>query len=153
MSYEQKKGVVDEILKACLCYLVDINFVNENDFAGKIIDTRYNMNDRLKSNNFFAAASIDDLGRPVFIFNIELSMKELACATAHEAIHLAQICKGDWEPFQGYSEWKGKQYKNLDASDPNYHSSEHQPWETEAYKLEEQVKKYLFDKLPQLHGL
>ena len=153
MSNSEKKGAVDTILKTCLYYLVDIDFAKESDFVGKIINTRCDMNDRLQSEGFFAAASIDDLGRPVLIFNIEQSMKELACAIAHEAIHIAQICKGDWEPFQGYSDWKGKKYQNLDASDPNYHSAEHQPWEAEVYEHEEKLISYLFENLPALHRL
>lgn len=153
MNNDPKKGAVDAVLKACLQYLIDIGFINPEDFEGRIIDTRCDMNERLSEKGFYAAASIDDIGRPVLIYNIEHRMRDLACAIAHESIHIAQICKGDWEPFQGYSEWKGKKYTNLAASDPNYNSPEHQPWEAEVYKLEEKVIAYLFEKLPNLKNL
>ena len=111
------------------------------------------MNDRLSSLEFLAAASIDNAGRPFVAFNSNYNLKAIAWGIAHEAIHIAQICKGDWEPFEGYSVWKGQKYANLEATDPNYSSIEHQPWEWEAESLEEEVRKAMNERLPTLNDL
>lgn len=153
MSFDEKKKDVDTILGTCLGCLVDLGFVCEQAFEGKRIYSRYDMNERLASLQFFAATSIDDAGRPVLIFNIEQSLKALAWAIAHEAIHLAQICKEEWEPFQGYSIWKGRKYENLPGDDPSYSSPDHQPWEAEAEAIEEKVRELMYERLPSLKNL
>lgn len=153
MSLDEKKNVIDTILSTCLGCLVDLNYISAQEFEGKGIYSRHDMNDRLASLQFFAAASIDDAGRPVLVFNIEQNIKALAWAIAHEAVHLAQICKGDWEPFQGYSIWKGQKYTTLAADDPNYSSLAHQPWEADAESVEEKVRELMYERLPTLKNL
>lgn len=153
MILDEKKIAVDTILNTCLGCLVDLGFVSKESFEGKEIYSRYDMSERLASLQFFAAASIDDIGRPVLVFNIEHNIKVLAWAIAHEAVHLAQVCKGEWEPFQGYSVWKGQRYTNLAADDPNYSSPDHQPWEAEAEHMEEKVRELMYERLPVLKNL
>ncbi len=153
MSLDEKKKAIDTILSTCLGCLVDLGFISAQEFEGKAIYSRCDMNDRLASLQFFAGASIDDIGRPVLVFNIEQNVQALAWAIAHEAVHLAQICKGDWEPFQGYSTWKGQRYDNLPAENPNYSSPEHQPWEAEAEGIEEKVRELMHQRLPALKNL
>ena len=63
----------------------------------------------------------------LLLYLTESSIKALAWAIPHEAIHLAQICKKDLKPYNGYSIWKGKKFPNLTTTDPNYFSPEHQP--------------------------
>jgi len=149
MSNQDKHKVVNLIIGICLGYLVETDFVEQEWINGKWY-SRYDMNERLQNLQFVAAASIDDIGRPVVVFNMSHNIKAIAWGMAHEAIHLAQICKGDWEPFQGYSVWKGKEYKNLPATDVNYFSIDHQPWEVEAKGLEEKVRQAIYEKLPLL---
>lgn len=149
----EKKDLVDQIFEACLICLVELKFVSSNDFEDKGIYSRCDMNDKLENLQFFAGSSIDDIGRPVLVFNIDQNIKALAWAIAHEAVHIAQICKGDWEPFQGYSTWKGEKFDNLEADDPNYSSNAHQPWEFEAKEMEGKVWERLCIKLPALVNL
>ena len=120
------KDIVDILIGRLLGKLVETDFVPRN-----LIDRngypRFDMNHRLNADEFSATASIDDANRPFVIFNTESSIKALAWAIPHEAIHLAQICKKDLKPYNGYSIWKGKKFPNLTTTDPNYFSPEHQP--------------------------
>jgi hypothetical protein len=143
------KVVVDGFIGISLGMLVESGFV-PRDLIDRNWYSRFDMNHRLSSDEFFAAASIDDANRPVVVFNAESNIKALAWAIPHEAIHLAQICKKDLEPCNGYSIWKGQRFPNLSATDPNYFSQEHQPWEAEAKELEDVVRNALYEKLPQL---
>lgn len=146
----EKSQAVQAMLEACLYHLVEAGFAAASDFASKQISIRCDMNERLDSLSFFAAASIDDIGRPVLIFNADHSLEALAWVVAHEAVHIAQICKGDWEPFKGYSVWKCRKHNNLAATDPNYFSLSYQPWEAEAKELEEGVRNAIYEKFPYL---
>lgn len=110
------KKAVDTILNTCLRCLVELGHASAGHLGGNEIYARCDLNDRLASSEFFAAASIDDIGRPELIFKTEHSIRALAWVIAHEAVHITQICKGDWEPFQGYSTWKGQSYTNLAAA-------------------------------------
>lgn len=142
------KEIVDTFISISLGKLVETDFVSR-DLIDRNWYSRFDMNHRLEADEFFAAASIDEANRPVVVFNAESNIKALAWVIPHEAIHLAQICKKDLEPCNGYSLWKGKKFPNLTATDPNYFSPEHQPWEAEAKELEDLVRGALYEKLPQ----
>jgi hypothetical protein len=83
---------------------------------------------------FRAAASVLN-GTPIMILGKDLDVKEDHIAIVHEAIHIAQIVKGDLS-FEGGCEevtWKGRRYKTLPVHDKNYFIN--QPWEKEADEL------------------
>ncbi len=146
------KEIVDVFLGISLGMLVETGFVSK-DLIDKNWYSRFDMNHRLESDGFFAAASIDDADMPVVVFNTESTLEALAWAIPHEAIHLAQMCKKDLEPSDGFSIWKGKKYPQLKATDPNYSSPNYQPWEAEALELEESVRDALYEKFPDLKCL
>lgn len=153
MTPSEKRDYVNSILNRCLEYLVDLGFVTNESLQGRAIYSRCDMNERLESLQFLAAASIDDVGHPVLVFNIDHDIRTLAWAIAHESVHLAQICKGEWEPFQGYSVWKGKKYTNLTADDSNYSSPNYQPWEAEAKNMENKVRELMYEQFPSFRCL
>lgn len=143
------KEIVDTFMGVCLQFLVDSGFVNESQIQGNWYSREASA--RLAAQSFAAAASIDTAGRPVVLFNTNIPLNAIVYSIPHEAVHLAQICKGDFEPLEGKSRWKGKIFNNLPAEDPNYISG--QPWEAEARNLEEDVRKALFERCQGLEEL
>lgn len=146
----QFQRTVDQIIKTCIFTLVDLGFVSEEAFKGKVIDTDFSQAEKLNSLQFAAAASINKRGQPVFIINTNQSIQMIAWGIAHESVHIAQICKGVWEPRNGYSIWKGRKFENLAADDPNYFSPDYQPWEAEANQWDEKVREQLYAAVPGL---
>lgn len=141
------KEIASYMLSICLLKLVQMDVVTREQVNDKWY-ARCDMDARLEQLGFSAAASIDESGVPVVIFNSKLSMQGLAHVLPHEAIHLAQICSGIYEPCTGYALWKGEKYPNLAADDPNYFSVEHQPWEAQAHELESVVRESLLSQCP-----
>jgi len=152
MNQDIKHKAVDSMLMVCMRFLASKGLVSAEQFDTAVI-TRCDMDDRLASEGKYAAASIDDIGRPVVIFHSRLSYEALSHAIPHEAVHLAQLLRGDWEPYQGYSVWQGKRYENLPSSDPDYNSLEKQPWEHEAKQWETTTRGSMLDALPALQDL
>jgi len=143
------KEIVDTFMGVCLQYLVDSGFVTESQIQGNWYSR--DGSDRLAAQSLAAAVSIDNANRPVVLFNTNLPLKAIIYTIPHEAVHLAQICKGDFEPLKGESLWKGEIFENLPAEDPNYFSG--QPWEAEARDLENGVREALFKRCPSLEQL
>jgi hypothetical protein len=143
----EDREIIKALVEACFDYLEEIDFIEKAVIQWY---PRYDMNLRLDSLNFEAAASIDDVGRPTIIFKSRFSLRTVF-AIPHESIHIAQICKGDYVPFKGFSLWRGNQYTNLTADDPNYFIQ--QPWEEEARRFEEEVRGYMLNKVNEVPGL
>jgi len=143
------KDIVDTFMGLCLRYLVDKGFVAKSEIQGNWYSTE--ASDQLEKGSFVAAASIDNAGRPVVLFNTNMPLKAIIYSIPHEAVHLAQICKGDLEPLKGKSLWKEKAFCTLPGDDPNYFSG--QPWEAEAQDLEKEVRTALFEKCPGMEEL
>jgi hypothetical protein len=136
----------------CLGYLVEVDFISQEK-ASCSWYTMCDLDKKLEDSGLLAGTSIDKNNRPFIAYRSKITPRELITAIPHESIHLAQICKGDHEPFSGYSIWKGQKYINLTYDDPNYFSAEHQPWEAEAKTLEEKVRQVLLEKIPKLKRL
>jgi len=143
------KDIVDTFMGLCLRYLVDKGFVARSEIQGNWYSRE--ASDQLEKGSFVAAASIDNAGRPVVLFNTNMPLKAIIYSIPHEDVHLAHICKGDLEPLKGKSLWKEKVFCTLPGDDPNYFSG--QPWEAEAQDLEKEVRTALFEKCPGMEEL
>ncbi|MDC7690052.1 hypothetical protein [Vogesella indigofera] len=133
----------------CLSRLVDQGFVtanqiNQSNWYVLLADD----NSRLVSEGFLAGTSLDNNQRPYIVFDTQQSLRDQIWAIPHEAIHLAQICKGDFLPCWGYSLWKGRRFEKLAADHPKYF--EDQPWEKEARALEDPIRKHFYQTYPDL---
>ena len=146
------REIANHMLGVCLSKLVQIGLVSREQVNGRW-HSRCDLDSRLEQLGFAAAASIDDNGNPVVIFSSKLNIQGLAHTLPHEAIHLAQICSGMYEPCSGYTVWSGEKYSNLAADDPNYFSPEHQPWEAQAHELEPVVREALLTQFPILRDV
>lgn len=140
------KQTAEFILGQCLQFLVEDGFVSLEQVNGRW-HVKTSVSDKLRGSGFAAGASIDDAGHPYVAINPN-KPSLLGYVLPHEAIHLAQICKGDYEPQIGTSLWRGEIYPNLSATDPNY--IQDQPWELEVSLLEEGVRQRLFAMYPDL---
>ena len=80
----------------------------------------------------------DDLNRPrEFMIELDTSMKhsfnQILTWLAHEMVHLKQFVRKElWDYETGSVQWKSKRY----VRSPGYAD---QPWEREAYRLEEKL--------------
>ena len=114
----------------CLAKLVEMERVRLEQVNG---NWRVEFNGvKLHGKNFGGVATLDSNNRPVVYLSPQLNIEGLMFVIAHEAVHLAQICRGDYFPSFGFSIWKEKEYVLLPAGDPGYAS---QPWEAEAFEL------------------
>ena len=79
----------------------------------------------------------DDLNRPrEFMIELDTSMKhsfdQILIWLAHEMVHLKQFVRGElFDYATGRVQWKRRMYGNVHYED--------QPWEKEAYRLEEKL--------------
>ena len=79
----------------------------------------------------------DDLNRPrEFMIELDTSMKhsfdQILIWLAHEMVHLKQFVRGELFDYEtGKVQWKRRMYGNVHYED--------QPWEKEAYRLEEKL--------------
>ena len=79
----------------------------------------------------------DDLNRPrEFMIELDTSMKhsfdQILIWLAHEMVHLKQFVRGElFDYATGKVQWKRRMYGNVHYED--------QPWEKEAYRLEEKL--------------
>lgn len=151
LRLDDRKQIVDTMIGVCLGYLVSEGQVQRQDIEGKWY-SRCDMDDRLDSAGFHGGASVDDLGRPVIVFHSRQTFETLSHVLPHESVHLTQLCRGDWKPFQGYSLWKGQKFPHLKGDDPDYSSQDKQPWEYEAKQWEQRVRKALVEKFPTLEN-
>ncbi|SIQ61375.1 hypothetical protein [Marinobacterium stanieri] len=143
MTFEEKVDLLRGVLTKSFQAMVDMGFVRLDECKGGFAISADKAKE-LSARGLGAAASIDDSsGKPVMYFDPGMDPKGLVWVATHEAVHLAQIAKGDFEPSFGYVLWKGQRFEGLDASDPNYFSKDHQPWEHEAAKIEKEIRKQI----------
>src|SRR5687767_548773 len=83
---------------------------------------------KLQTKKLGAATTLDSNNQLVVYLPPPVNVEHLMLLIAHEAVHIAQICRGDYFPSFGFSVWKEQEYLSLPAEDPGYAS---QPWEAE----------------------
>lgn len=127
---DPKHEAANLFMGLCLAKLVEMERVRREQVNGT---WRIEFNrEKLQRKQFGGAASLDSINRPVVYLSPQLNIEGLMVVIAHEAVHLAQICRGDYFPSYGFSIWKEQEYVLLSADDPNYSD---QPWEAEANEL------------------
>ena len=110
------------------------------------VQWRIDWNDeKLAAQGLRAAATLEGQN-PVLLLSRQFRLATGICDLIHEAIHMAQIIKGDLVP--GFNDgtvlWKGQCYQKVPPSDPHYMDS--QPWEAEASALTGPVLDALSDR-------
>ena len=95
---------------------------------------------KLQTKKLGAATTLDSNNQLVVYLPPPVNVEHVMFLIAHEAVHVAQICRGDYFPFFGFSVWKEQEYVSLPAEDPGYAS---QPWEAEAFELAPGLFEYL----------
>lgn len=99
-------GDLKKILYACMVisleYLCEVRFVDRCLLKGKRV-LNFNLSDRLRKEKKVAGTTIHSNGLIVVACNHYLSLNELIYAQPHEAVHVAQIAKGDFIPSNGFS--------------------------------------------------
>ncbi len=128
---DPKQEVAELFVGLCLQKLVEMEKVERQQVNGKWY-VEFNAA-KLQRKGFGGAASLDCNNRPVIYLLPQLNVDGLMFVIAHEAVHLAQICRGDFVPLFGFSIWKAQEYVLLSVDDPKY--TEAQPWEAEADDL------------------
>ena len=77
-------------------------------------------------------------------FDLELrkgmSLFDLISTVCHEMVHVKQYYRGELKDINGYQKWKSKKFRD----DMDYLQ---QPWEKEAFRLEEQLAIECFKQL------
>ena len=126
------------MLSLSLAKLVEMNHVRREEVNG---NWRIEFNcAKLQRKNFGGATTLDSNNHLVVYLSSQLNVEGLMFVIAHEAVHVAQICRGDYFPSFGFSIWKGCEHVLLTADDPSYAS---QPWEAEAFELAPGLFEYL----------
>jgi hypothetical protein len=146
MDIQETAGFIGLLAAECLRDLVNDECVSSDQIQQSQWYLRPDDGNNLNAKMFFAAASVDQNGRPYLLINPTSPLKALAWAIPHEAIHIAQICKGDLEPGHGYSTWRGTRFNQLTADDPSYVLG--QPWEAEAQELEARLREQMYVRHP-----
>lgn len=140
---DPKKELAELFVGLCLGKLVSLGRVTREQVNG---NWYVEFNDaKLQAKGFGGAATLDLLNHPAVYLSSQLNIKCLMYVTAHEAVHLMQICKGDLLPCYRFSAWKGEEYRGLPHDDPGYFKA--QPWEREADELQPQLVKHLESKV------
>lgn len=145
INNEDLKKILDACMVISLEYLCEVRFVDRCLLKGKWV-LNFNLSDRLREEKKVAGTTIHSNGLIVVACNHYRSLNELIYAQPHEAVHVAQIARGNLIPSNGFSCWKGRKYPNLSVDDPDYFVS--QPWEAEAQRMEGNVRSYLQKLMP-----
>ncbi len=147
---QKYKSMVENLVVECLKILVDDGFVSLSQVHEKFSVKEATLKD-LENGIYAAVATLDQYGRPVMKFNAELleqkglTRDKIILLVAHEAVHLAQLCKGDLvlKPAN-VAIWKGDQFQVLSGDHPDY---KRQPWEAEAFSKQIPLSRKLNDRL------
>lgn len=139
-SFEEvMKKAAELFVGICLQKLIEMGMVEREQVTG----TWYVEFNEAKSESkrMAGAATLDDSNHPVVYLSPRInSLEGLKFVIAHETVHLAQICKGDFIPLYGFSIWKGEEYVLLPPDHPEYSA---QPWEAEADGLIPMLLEYV----------
>ena len=134
-----RKKAAELFIGICLQKLIEIGKVEREEVNGRwYVEFNETNSD---SKGMAGAATLDDNNHPVVYLSPRLiALEGLMFLIAHETVHLAQICKGDFIPLYGFSIWKGQEYVLLPPDHPDYSA---QPWEAEANELSPVLLEYL----------
>ena len=108
-SGQHEPAIREELILAtvqcCLRTLVDRGVVREDQLQRRYsID--WSSSDRLRSLELAAATSEDAEGRAILKLDAMLPLLALVWTIPHEAVHIAQICRGDLRfPPHGGTHW------------------------------------------------
>src|SRR5947208_15233256 len=64
---------------------------------------------KLQRKNFGGGTTLDSNNLAVVYLLPQLTFEGLMFVIAHEAVHVAQICRGDYVPFVGFCIWKERE--------------------------------------------
>ena len=148
----EKRDLIMGLVKFCLMYLVEKNYVLLEQVQQNYW-IQFDDDAQLQQQGLLAAVTRDDEGHAMLLVDWARPLSATIWALPHEAIHLAQICKGDLVHQKGRTLWKEQAYTSLDAEHPDYFSSDLQPWEAEAKSLESELRTAMLDKYPDLKSL
>lgn len=149
LEADVKEGI-SAIVELCLHRLVEMGRVSKEQLKHRVrID--WNSSRQLRARGLVAATTEDDFGVAVLKLDTSLPLPSLVWAIPHEAVHIAQTCRGDLRHLPGRdSIWKGEHYRTLDGEDAGYSQ---QPWEAEASSLESILRDAIREKYPDLGKL
>jgi len=152
-SGEPEKDIqetISAVVEFCLRCLVKMKDVSEDQLRHRVC-VDWNSSERLRRCKLAAAVTQDNEGRAVLKLDRTLSLGVLVWAIPHEAVHIAQICRGDLRYLPDrITYWKGRLCRAMDADDPDYF---HQPWEAEAELLGPKLRAAIVEKCPGLGKL
>lgn len=142
---EQLPEKLQFVISASIGYLVHSGFISPE--AAQIgWWPRYDQTERLEALGLGAGCTLDEAQGAIVAFNLKRTPEELLWSCPHEAVHLCQLLKSDWDPQMGYSFWKGQRFDFLASDDPDYYDK--QPWEKEAHQLEGPIREHAEQYLP-----
>lgn|GEM_PF-2098930 len=144
-----KEGI-SVIVEFCLRRLVEMGQVSKEQLKHRVrID--WNSSRQLRALGLAAATTENDSGVAVLKVDTSLPLPSLVWAIPHEAVHIAQTCRGDLRHLPGRNSiWKGEHYRTLDGEDAGYFQ---QPWEAEARFLESVLRDAIREEYPDLGKL
>ena len=135
---EALKEAAEVLVEMALTKLIEMGRIEREEIGGRwYVEFNQAKSD---SKRMAGAATLDDNNHPVVYLSPRLTVEGLIFVIAHEVVHLAQICKGDFVPLYGFSIWKGQEYVLLPPDHPDYSA---QPWEAEANELSPMLLEYL----------
>jgi len=150
MFDEREKETLLVLLRFCLKQLVDDGYVEQADVVGRF-HVDFGAVGELARSGQAAATVQDQEGHAVVLLDPIFGLRAAIWAIPHEAVHVAQICRGDLKnPRREIKLWKGKLYESLPPDDPRYSD---QPWEAEAFSLDRALRKAMREHYAELNSL
>jgi len=146
---DEEREVISGLLRFCLQLLVDDGHVQEDELRSNF-HIAYEGSDRLNSRGLAAATTQDDEGHAVLVVDPALPLDAIIWAIPHEAVHVAQVCRGDLAFLVRCTQWQGQSYVTLHAEHPDYLM---QPWEAEAARLEHDLRAAMCSRYQELGHL
>jgi|TARA_B110001454_G_scaffold43183_1_gene42267 hypothetical protein len=138
-GYRSHNHTLDKLLTAAVWYY-GIRLLGGRMARHVELDLKLtkNLYEKEKSYGYCSIAGEMDNPRE-FLIELDASMKhpfdQILIWLAHEMVHLKQFVRGELFDYEtGSVQWKSKRY----SRDTNYSK---QPWEKEAYRLEEKLYK------------
>lgn len=150
LSDNEKRELVIRLVGFCLQVLVEQAFVTRKQLAGRV-RFDFQADTQLDRRDFAAATTQDDAGNAVLQVHSNLPIAQTVWCLPHEAVHIAQVCRGDLAyPLGGGVIWKGERWLPSQADDPQYFG---QPWEEETGRLAPELMRAMKNSYPALQDL
>jgi len=110
-----KEGI-SVMVEFCLRRLVEMGQVSKKQLKHRVrID--WNGSRQLRALGLAAATTENDSGVAVLKLDTSLPLHKLVWAIPHEAVHVAQTCRGDLRHLPGRNSiWKGERYSGVMGS-------------------------------------